>query len=132
MFRGYLQQQLAARFRSPLAWMLVPSILFGALHYSPEAYGDNAWIIVAWSVMFGLLAADLTARTGNLGAAIGFHFANNFSAILLVGLAGQMDGLALWTLAADPTDGAAMLPLLIIDAAWLWVSWLLARLMLRV
>lgn len=36
LFRGYLQQQLAARFASPLVWMVVPSALFALGHYSPK------------------------------------------------------------------------------------------------
>ena len=32
VFRGYLPQQLAARFGNPAVWGFLPSILFGALH----------------------------------------------------------------------------------------------------
>ncbi|MEM0945682.1 MAG: CPBP family intramembrane glutamic endopeptidase, partial [Pseudomonadota bacterium] len=32
IFRGYLQQQLAARSRNPLIWLVLPSILFWLLH----------------------------------------------------------------------------------------------------
>ena len=77
VFRGYLQSQLAARFRHPLIWLLVPSLLFGALHYDPATYGGNAALLALWAALFGLVAADLTARTGNLGAALAVHFANN-------------------------------------------------------
>jgi hypothetical protein len=47
LFRGYLQQQLAARFASPLAWMVLPSVIFALLHYQPELMGENAWLMVA-------------------------------------------------------------------------------------
>ena len=36
LFRGYLQQGLAARFKSPLVWMVLPSALFGMGHYMPR------------------------------------------------------------------------------------------------
>ena len=62
LFRGYLQSQLAARFSSPLVWMVLPSLLFGFLHYDPATYGPNALPLAAWSAVFGLAAADLTAR----------------------------------------------------------------------
>lgn len=132
VFRGYLQQQLAARFRSPLLWMGLPSALFAATHFAPGTFGPAAWLIVAWSALFSLLAADLTARTGSLGAAIGFHFANNFSAIFLIGIYGDLDGLALWNLVVNLRDLAQLLPTLAIDAAWIVAAWLLARVILRV
>lgn len=132
LFRGYLQQQLAARFRNPLAWMVLPSVLFAALHFAPGEFGPSALLVAAWAGLFGLLAADLTARTGTLGAAFGLHLATNFGAIFLVGLWGQLDGLALWNLVIDVTDPGKVLPLLAIDLLALIVSWLIARLVLRV
>ncbi len=131
-FRGYLQQQIAARFRTPLLWLVLPSALFGLVHYSPATFGPMAWPIVVWTGLFGLAAADLTARSGNLGAAVALHFVNNVTAILLVGLDDELGGLLLWSLALDPADPAQMWPYLVIDAAWMLVSWLLARLLLRV
>lgn len=132
LFRGYLQQQLAARFGSPLIWMGVPSLAFGALHYAPGEYGAVAWFVVIWAVAFGLATADLTARTGNLGAALGLHFANNAATLLLVGLYGHMDGLALYNTVVDLGEPWAQLPYLAIDSLSLLVGWLVARLILRV
>lgn len=131
-FRGYLLQQVRARFRSGLAWMVVPSLIFGWLHYDPATFGPNALLVAAWAAVFGLLAADLTARTGSLGAAVGFHFGTNFSALFLTGLYGNLDGLALYNLVIDTTDTGAMVPYLMSDFAFIFVSWLLARVMLRV
>lgn len=132
VFRGYLQQQLAARFRSPLVWMALPSALFAFAHYLPDSYGPNAWLICIWAALFGCFAADLTARTGTLGAAIGFHFANNVAAFLLIGVRGDMDGLALWTMPLDMTDPHAVWPVMIVNVVTLVVSWLAARVALKV
>ena len=132
LFRGYLQQQLAARYASPLIWMAVPALAFGALHYAPEQYGASAWFVVVWAVLFGLATADLTARTGNLGAAVGLHFANNAATLLLVGLYGNLDGLALFNAVVDPREPWAQLPYLAIDTMGLLVGWLMARVILRV
>ena len=58
-----------------------------------------------WAFCFGLAAADLTARSGTLGPAIGFHLVNNALAFLLFGQAGGMDsGLALFLFPADPAQ----------------------------
>lgn len=132
LFRGYLQQQLAARFRSALAWMVLPSLLFAGLHFAPGDFGGNAALIAVWAGLFSLLAADLTARTGTIGAAVGLHLATNVSAIFLVGLWGQLDGLALWNIVVNTRDLATLLPLLAVDLMALVVSWLVARLVLRV
>ncbi|WP_372605620.1 lysostaphin resistance A-like protein, partial [Actibacterium sp.] len=95
LFRGYLQQQLAARFAARWVWMGLPALLFTAGHWSPEA-GANAWVILIAIMVFALVAADLTEQTGSLGAAIGLHFANNAVALLVMSMQGSLTGLSLW------------------------------------
>ncbi|WP_308916141.1 type II CAAX endopeptidase family protein [Jannaschia sp. LMIT008] len=127
-FRGYLQQQLAARFDHPAAWMVLPSVGFGMLHYDPAGTGPNAWLIVAATTLFGLLAADLTRVSGNIGAAWGMHFANNVVALLIVGVQGSLSGLSLWTTPFG-TEDAARLPLLLgQDMAMTVIIWATIRL----
>ncbi|MEM8978941.1 MAG: CPBP family intramembrane glutamic endopeptidase [Pseudomonadota bacterium] len=130
VFRGYLQSQLAARFNSPLIWIGVPSLIFGALHYDAQA-GDNAAFIALWAVAFGVAAADLTARTGTLGAAFALHFANNVAALMITGVRDTLDGLALQVYPIS-IDDAAISHLLWIDGALIFVSWLAIRVVLRV
>ncbi len=115
VFRGYLQQQLAARFRSPLIWLALPSFAFGILHFDQDAFGSNAWLVVAATVVFGLIAGDVTARTGNIGAATGLHAANNFVALFLVGPDGYLTGLALFVLPFHASDATAARPFLVMD-----------------
>ncbi|PVA10153.1 CPBP family intramembrane metalloprotease [Pelagivirga sediminicola] len=132
VFRGYIQSQLAARFSHPAVWMVLPSILFGLLHYQPGVMGETAWLIVAWAVLFGLAAADLTARSGTLGPAIALHLINNFSAIALIAPHGNFDGLALFTFPFGPDDTALLMQWMPVDLMVLLCSWLAARLALRV
>lgn len=106
-FRGYLLQQLRARFRSPLIWAIAPALVFGALHFDPRTYGlVNATAYVANATIMGTLAAFVTLRTGNLAAAIGLHFGNNAS-LVLVGLDGQLSGFSLFSVEMDPASGYA-------------------------
>lgn len=126
-FRGYLQQQLAARFRSPLVWMLVPSLLFGLAHFDPANDPRLSWLVVAATGLFGLCAADLTARTGSIGAAWGFHFANNVVAILILSLDGTLSGLALWVTPFGPEATETLIPLLLRDMATTVVIWWVIR-----
>jgi membrane protease YdiL (CAAX protease family) len=130
IFRGFLQQQLGARFGSPLIWMVLPSALFAVLHYDPDTFGDFAIFPMIWAFAFGLMAADLTARSGNLGAAIALHFCNNVFALLLFGTAGNMDGLALYVTALDPESLAHPLSILF-ESLSLLIVWLGARVALR-
>lgn len=124
-FRGYLQQQLAARFARPAVWLVLPSAIFAAGHIDPTTQGNNWWAIAAITGLFGIIAADITARSGSIGAAWGLHFVNNVQAILLFSLPGALDGLALRSVPVAQ-DSAALLPLLIVDAAALvliWFAW---------
>lgn len=131
LFRGYLLQQIAARNANPIAWMLLPSALFGALHYAPAEFGQNAIWPVLWAFAFGCFCADLTARAGNLGPALALHFTTNLSSMLIVGLYGNLDGLALYTLVINTRDPAALAPYLAIDVVAMLAAWAAARLMLR-
>lgn len=125
-FRGFLMQGLAARFRSPFVWFLLPALLFGLLHWNGESGPRNAWLTVGAATVIGLVLADVTIRTGDLSAAIGLHFANNvFAVLVLAPSVPLLSDLALWVVPLDPTSP---------DAAWsiafdtgvtvaAWVAW---------
>ena len=131
VFRGYILQQLAARFKSPLVWLVLPAVLFGLGHYLPESAGSNAGTIALWATVFGMLMADLTARAGTLGPAIAVHFFNNVSAMVLISVPDEMSGLALFVLPFGISDEAQMAMWLPVDFGFMIVSWLAARLAIR-
>lgn len=130
LFRGYIQQTLAARFANPLIWMVLPSALFALGHFTPVEAGENAVLIAVWAGVFGLFAADLTARSGTLGPAIALHLFNNFSALLVLAIPDSLNGLSLYLLPFSMSDTEQIRPWLIVDFAMLGVSWLAARLAL--
>ncbi len=131
VFRGYVQQQLAARFKSPIVWMVLPSVLFAFGHYLPNEAGENAVIIALWAGVFGILMADLTARAGSLGPAIAVHLCNNVAAILITSMPDDLSGLALYLTPFSMEDTEAMRAWLPVDFALMLVSWLAARLAIR-
>lgn len=131
-FRGYLQSQLAARFRNPLLPVLLPSVLFGLAHYVPGFPPIAALTYVLIATMFGVLAADLTSRTGSLGAAWGFHLANNALSILVVAPGGSVTGLALWRTGTDFGPESLSSPLATVEILVLLATWFLIRRILRV
>lgn len=131
LFRGYLQQALAARFASPLIWISVPAALFALGHYTPTAAGGNAVLVALWAGLFGALMADLTARAGTLGPAVAVHFFNNITALLIVALPDSMNGLSLFILPFEMSDTGAMRDWLLVDFAMMVLSWLVARIAIR-
>ena len=131
LFRGYLQQQIAARIGKPLIWLAVPSLLFGWGHYAPSMAGENALMLAFWAAAFGLAMADLTARAGTLGPAIAVHFMQNAVAILLVSMPDTLSGLSLYTLSFDMTDEVSFRALMPVEFMVILVSWLGARLAIR-
>jgi len=131
IFRGYLMQQIAARVPWRLAYLVIPSVIFGALHYDPTTAGDNAWLIALSATAFGLAAADLTYATGSLGAAWGLHFANNCAALLIVATKGTITGLALYVTPYAADDLEVTSTLVVMDLAGVVVIWGLLRWWLR-
>lgn len=131
VFRGYLQQQLAARFRSPTIWMVLPSILFGLIHFQPSLDLNVALLLVLSTTVFGLVAADITRVTGSLAGAMGLHFANNVIALLLIGVPGQLSGLALFHTPFRIDDTAHIVPLVSTHLVYLGFAWVAARRIMR-
>ncbi len=131
IFRGYLQSQLAARFRHPLIWIGVPSALFALLHYDQSLAGDYAFLVVLWAFGFGMVAADLTARSGTLGPAIAMHMVNNIAAILIAAPEGYFDGIALYSYPFSGPDAELLLAWMPVEMLILLCSWLTARVALR-
>lgn len=137
VFRGYLLQQLAARFRSPWVWAVIPSLFFGLLHYNPAILGMLTWLHVAVAFVGGMILALVTARLGSPLAAIGLHFAHNAVGLLFVGIEGFQDAFALFVeqipltetgIAPGPFIISATLQMLTeILAFWLWWRWMNRR-----
>ena len=131
VFRGYLQSQLAALGLHRLVWIVIPSAIFGLLHYDPAVMGAAAPWIALSTTLFGICAADLTARTGTLGPAIALHFAWNFYPIVLIGFPDYLGGLALFTNDFSIMDKERLISLVPYDAAFLLLAYLTVRIALR-
>ena len=131
VFRGYLQSQLAALNAPTFVWILLPSVAFGLLHYDPATTGDLAPWIVLWAILFGVAAADLTARYGTLGPAIAMHFVNNFAAITLMGVKDNLGGLNLYVYPFSISNTSKLMEMLPLETfalalAYLSIRWAMA------
>ncbi|WP_424942515.1 lysostaphin resistance A-like protein [Aliiroseovarius crassostreae] len=127
VFRGYLLQQLRARFSSIWLWAILPSFLFGILHFDQATYGTNAYFYVLHTTAAGIILALVTLRTGNIAAAAGLHMANN-AMLLILGNEGSLDGLSLFLTSPDLTSPyvglsiftQTVLMCLAFSAWWVW------------
>ena len=131
VFRGYLQSQIAALGLHKSIWVLLPAVLFGLLHYDPIIMGSAAPWIVLWAICFGVLAADLTARSGTLGPAVAFHFTVNFLSIGVIGISDYLGGLNLYSYPFSITDTANLITYLPLDTIGMLLAYLSVRLALR-
>ncbi len=109
VFRGYLPQHLAARWKNPVVWGFLPAFAFGLAHtFIGGAFDTFALYYIAAATMLGLVMMAMVWRTGSLGAAMGFHFANNVGALLTVGVGGLAPPVSLWMwLPGDALAGAS-------------------------
>lgn len=96
VFRGYLHQTLAARFARPLIWLALPTVLFTLIHWEGDALATMNAALLLIILAMSLSMTALLIASGNLGAAMGMHFGNNISVVLLVSNTPQLGSAALF------------------------------------
>lgn len=131
LYRGYLQQSIGAISDNPLAWMVLPSVLFGLSHYNPDIPFSSTSSHIIWTTFFGIAAADLTARTGSLGAAIGLHFVYNLPLVILTSVSGELSGFSLLHYPQDIVEAPRTAMTLFIELFFLWMLWMGCRIAIR-
>jgi membrane protease YdiL (CAAX protease family) len=130
-FRGYLQTQLVGATGSYAKGMILSALLFGMGHISGDVEGVAALFPVIWATLFGLVAGDLTARSGTLGPAIAVHFINNMTVIFIAPVAGVLSGFGLWTRDVDLDTAFSDPVLMCFEGLILLITWLTARIALK-
>jgi membrane protease YdiL (CAAX protease family) len=122
-FRGYVMQRLAARYRNPIVWALLPSVAFGALHFFNGVSLEHSIYYVISTAIFGATAAAIVWRTGDLSAAIGLHVATNVIAFLVSGTDDFFTATPLWLWPVE-TSIAAMPSTIVLELLLLgFVLW---------
>lgn len=131
VFRGYLQGRLLAAGLGKAVAIMGPALVFGLLHHDPTTPPATAWAVVAAAAVFGIMAADLTLRSGNIGLAWGAHFANNVMALAVLGTQGTITGLALrvtpYSLDGMAHPAALFADLVPMALIWVWLRRGIAR-----
>ena len=95
IFRGYILQQLAVRSPYWIVWAVLPSVLFGMMHFGNRPDGSDIYYIAVTAVM-GLIFCTLVWRSGSLWPAIGLHVVTNAYALTIVTVDGSLVGTQLW------------------------------------
>lgn len=130
-FRGYLQSQLIASTKSYTLGVLASSVLFGLGHLSGAAEGAAAIFPVVWAILFGLVAGDLTARSGTIGPACALHLMNNATAMLIAPQQDMMSGFGRMVQTLNLTDAYSDPKVIVFQTLLLLATWLTARLAIR-
>lgn len=110
IFRGYLAQQLAARFSYWPIWAVLPSFLFGLLHYAPHLPDGGGFYYVAVTTLAGLMFCALVWRSGSLWAAVGVHVTINVVNLSAIGMNSIISGTQLFV-----AEENALIPLMRVD-----------------
>ncbi len=102
LFRGYLLQTLAARYRWFLIWGVFPSVLFAVLHFSGGDTGYG-WYYIFATFAFGVFASALVWKTGGISLPIGYHIGNNLMALLIFESPFGVEGIGLLKIEIEDT-----------------------------
>ena len=119
-FRGYLAQAFGGLFRSRVAAVVVPALLFALAH----GLGQSAPVFFD-RLAFGLVAGTLVILTGGLEAGIAMHVLNNWLAFGIALAYGDMGtslnptGGSWWTIPVTLTQSLTYLALALLVARWM-------------
>lgn len=84
-FRGFLTQGIGKLFNSRFLALLLPSLIFGAMHLAnPEAVEHGVWNVFPLYILMGVSFGIMTLMHDGAEVAMGYHAANNIAISLLV------------------------------------------------
>lgn len=85
IFRGYLTQAFGLLFQSRLSALLIPALLFGAMHLAnPEVVEHGVATMFPLYLLMGLVFGVMTLMDNGTELAMGYHVANNVMISLLL------------------------------------------------
>lgn len=84
IFRGYLMQGFGNLAKNKWFPLLMTSVIFGLLHIANPEVDKMGYSILIYYIGTGLFLGIITLMDDGIELALGFHFANNFIAALLV------------------------------------------------
>lgn len=126
LLRGHALQRIGLVERHYGFWAVCPSMIFAAALFDPNLPLFCSALIFLSAFMFGMLSADLVARTGNLGASLGFHFSSGFFLFSVISLPGFLEYSVL-ILPFGASDALALSGAIAAGAAAMLAAYLVCR-----
>nr|WP_315144952.1 type II CAAX endopeptidase family protein [uncultured Flavobacterium sp.] len=90
LFRGYLTQFMHRIFKNPIFFISIPSLLFAYMHIGNIAKFNGGLTVMIPYFISAVLYGWTAYKSGSLWMAIGLHWSNNFSGMLLIGTNGDV------------------------------------------
>lgn len=84
LFRGYLQQQIGNYTKNKWLALITSGVLFGLVHSANPEVSEIGFKMMFFYIGTGFLLSYITLLDQGLELAIGYHFANNLIACLLI------------------------------------------------
>ena len=91
VFRGYLNQGLSLKIKSPIVVILISSLIFSLLHIFNGGFNPIFMIAnVFYTFILGIIFSVATLTTNGVEWATGAHFTNNLLAFLIISSEGSL------------------------------------------
>ncbi len=91
LYRGYTMQFMRRLTAKPVLIIGISSLAFAAIHYGNVIQNGMPWYGILIYLFDGLVYGWLAWRSRSLWMPIGFHWANNFALVVLVGEKANVD-----------------------------------------
>ena len=89
-FRGYLTQFVRRFTKNPYVFISIPALLFALPHITNISELGGGLLVLTPYLVSGLLYAWAAWRTGSLWMALGLHWGNNYTSLVLIGTKGDV------------------------------------------
>lgn len=89
LFRGYFTQLVRRFTKNPYVFIGIPALLFALPHIANVSELGGGLLVATPYMISGLLYAWAAWRTGSLWMALGLHWSNNFTSVVLIGTKGD-------------------------------------------
>jgi membrane protease YdiL (CAAX protease family) len=90
LFRGYLTQFFRRFTSNPYVFIGIPALLFALPHIANVSELGGDLLVATPYLISGLLYAWAAWRTGSLWMALGLHWSNNYTSLVLMGTKGDV------------------------------------------
>lgn len=127
LFRGYIQQYLAALIPYRAVYYIVPTLIWMVLHFG-NVDGFYTNIAALFSIfVLGIIFADWVDRSKSLWGPMIVHFLNNFVLICIFGNSLEKSDLHIWRNNFDSLTDPMIAAMTVMSAAFMAITYIFLR-----